>query len=136
VAYVTDHEPYGVPTGGAGMPAPTVGRGLQGGFIHGGDRRLIDFVRGVDLLIQDSQYTPEEYLQRRGWGHGSPDYVVDVAIQAGARRVALFHHEPTHSDDDVDRMAQYARERARGLGCDVEIFGAAERAEVDLGGAP
>jgi phosphoribosyl 1,2-cyclic phosphodiesterase len=131
VAYITDHEPYGT-----GLPEPAIGRGLRGDFIHGGDRRLIEFIRGVDLLIQDAQYTPEEYATRRGWGHGSPDYVVDVAIQAGARRVALFHHEPTHSDDDVDHMVQYARERARGLGCEVEIFGAAERAEVDLGRTP
>src|ERR671938_142750 len=86
VAYVTDHEAYG-PVGGTT-------------FAHGGDRRLVDFVRGVDLLIQDAQYTPEEYVSHRGWGHGSTDYVTDMAIEAGARRVALFHHEPTHSDDE------------------------------------
>jgi phosphoribosyl 1,2-cyclic phosphodiesterase len=132
VAYITDHEPYGVLIGGAGMPEPSVGRGLRGGFIHGGDRRLIDFVRGVDLLIQDAQYTPEEYIDRRGWGHGSTDYVTDVAVEAGAKRVALFHHEPTHSDDDLDRMVSYARARASEVPNPPDIFAAAEGQEVSV----
>jgi phosphoribosyl 1,2-cyclic phosphodiesterase len=122
VAYITDHEPYGVVNG-------TIGRG---GFIHGGDRRLIEFVRGVDLLIQDAQYTPEEYSERRGWGHGSTDYVTDVAVQAGARRAALFHHEPTHADEVIDAMIESARSRAREAGSDVELFAATEGVEIDL----
>src|SRR5207302_10188839 len=120
MAYITDHEPYGLLIGGTGMQAPAVGRGLRGGFIHGGDRRLIDFVRGVDLLIQDSQYTPEEYVDRRGWGHGSTDYVTDVAVEAGARRMALCHHEPTHTDDELAALVEYARSRPKAVNTDVE----------------
>ena len=132
VAYISDHEPYGLSPGRAGGAAPAIGRGLRGAPMHGGDRRLIDFVRGVDLLIQDTQYTPEEYGQRRGWGHGTTDYVTDVAVAAGARRLALFHHEPTHSDDQVDQMVQYCRDRARAAGVDPEIFGAAEGQRLAL----
>ena len=121
VAYITDHEPYGV-----------VEDGLRRGFVHGGDRRLIEFVRGVDLLIQDAQYTPDEYAARRGWGHGSIDYVTDVAIEAGVRRVALFHHEPTHPDDDIDRMVAASRTRARKAGSYLELFAAVEGQEVAL----
>ncbi len=121
MAYITDHEPYGVVEGG-----------LRNGFIHGGDRRLIEFVRGVDLLIQDAQYTPEEYAARRGWGHRSVDYVTDVAVEAGARRLALFHHEPTHADEQIDRMVEAAQSRARAAGSDVEIFGAAEGQQIKL----
>jgi phosphoribosyl 1,2-cyclic phosphodiesterase len=128
VAYITDHEPYGF--GGAQDGA--VGSGLRTGFIHGGDQRLINFVRGVDLLIQDAQYTPDEYAARRGWGHSSTDYVTDVAIEAGARRLALFHHEPTHADDDIDRMVEDSRQRARDASSDLELFGAAEGNEIEL----
>jgi phosphoribosyl 1,2-cyclic phosphodiesterase len=127
VAYITDHEPYSF-----GGPDGTVGGGLRSGAIHGGDQRLIEFVRGVDLLIQDAQYTPEEYPARRHWGHSSTDYVTDIAIEAGARRVALFHHEPTHTDDDIDRMVEYSRTRARVAGSNVEVFAAAEGREIDL----
>jgi phosphoribosyl 1,2-cyclic phosphodiesterase len=121
VAYITDHEPYG-----------QMNSGLRGGFIHGGDRRLIEFVRGVDLLVQDAQYTPAEYAQRRGWGHGSTDYVTDVAAEAGARRVALFHHEPTHTDEEIDSMVEYSRNRAREVGSEVEVIAAAEGEELVL----
>ena len=121
VAYVTDHEPYA-----------TFRDGLRRDFVHGGDRRLIEFVRGVDLLIQDSQYTPEEYEAKHGWGHGSSDYVTDVAIEAGVKRVALFHHEPTHADADIDRMVDAARSRAREAGSQVDVFAAAEGQEITL----
>jgi phosphoribosyl 1,2-cyclic phosphodiesterase len=130
VAYITDHEPFGV--GGGGTQEPAVGRGLRGGPIHGGDRRLIEFVRGVDLLIQDTQYNPAEYAARRGWGHGSTDYVTDIAVEAGVRRLALFHHEPTHDDDEIDRMVEYSRNRAREVGSEVDLFAAAEGHEIDL----
>jgi phosphoribosyl 1,2-cyclic phosphodiesterase len=117
VAYITDHEPYG-----------SVEDGLRRGYLHAGDRRLIDFVRGVDLLIQDAQYTPEEYAIHRGWGHGSTDYVVDIADEAEVRRLALFHHEPTHADADIDRMLDLCRSRAPHL----EILGAAEGQTIAL----
>jgi phosphoribosyl 1,2-cyclic phosphodiesterase len=132
VAYITDHEPYGLSVAHADSPAREIGRGLRGGAMHGGDRRLIEFVRGVDLLIQDTQYTPEEYPRRRGWGHGSADYVTDLAIEAGARRLALFHHEPTHSDEQVDQMVQYCRARARQAGAEVDIFAAAEGQRITV----
>jgi phosphoribosyl 1,2-cyclic phosphodiesterase len=128
VAYITDHEPFDLRVGGEA----TNRRGLRGHFIPGADRRLIEFVRGVDLLIQDAQYTHEEYVEKLGWGHGSTDYVADVAVEAGVRRVALFHHEPTHSDDQLDRMVDYARARVREVGSDVEIFAAAEGQSIDL----
>jgi phosphoribosyl 1,2-cyclic phosphodiesterase len=116
VAYVTDHEPY------AGVP----------GGLTGADMRLIDFVHGVDLLIQDAQYTSEEYAERRGWGHGNTNYVVDIAVAAGVRRVALFHHEPTHADADIDRMQAAGQARARLAGSAVEVFGAVEGAALAL----
>jgi phosphoribosyl 1,2-cyclic phosphodiesterase len=125
VAYITDHEPYG-------FNDSQDGAARGGRLLHGGDRRLIEFVRGVDLLIQDAQYTPEEYTARRGWGHSSIDYVTDIAVEAEARRVALFHHEPTHADDDIDRMVEYARTRARSAGSQVEVFAAAEGNEIEL----
>lgn len=128
VAYITDHEPYAVPTR---VVDPDADPG-RSPFVHGGDRRLVEFVRGVDLLIQDTQYTPEEYNQRRGWGHGSTEYVTDIAVAAGVRQTAMFHHEPTHSDADIEHMVDAARARARSLGSPVEIFAAAEGQEVVL----
>lgn len=131
VAYITDHEPYGVMAETTGDDAAT-GGGLRDGIIHTGDRRLIEFVRGVDLLIEDAQYTPREYAEHRGWGHSGTDYVTDVALAAGARRAALFHHEPTHADDQIDRMVENSRQRARDAGGNIDLFGAVEGLEITL----
>jgi phosphoribosyl 1,2-cyclic phosphodiesterase len=121
MAYITDHEPFGPPRNGH----------LQN-FSHAGDRRLIDFVRGVDLLIQDAQYTAEEYLTHLGWGHGSADYVADVAIAAGVHQAALFHHEPTHPDEQIDQILAAVRQRAARQGSSVHLFAAAEGQELSL----
>jgi phosphoribosyl 1,2-cyclic phosphodiesterase len=126
VAYVSDHEPYGLALFGSDPPADRIGRGLRDGVVHVGDRRLIEWIRGADLVIQDAQYTPEEYPKKIGWGHGSADYVTDVAILAGARRLALFHHDPLHDDDTVDAIVAYCRARVAEAGARLEVFAAAE----------
>ena len=63
-----------------------------------------EFVRGTDLLIADGQYTAEEYTRRRGWGHTSIPVLVDVVKQCSVGRLAVFHHEPRHSDAMLDEV--------------------------------
>jgi phosphoribosyl 1,2-cyclic phosphodiesterase len=132
VAYVSDHEPYGLALFGADPPADRIGRGLRDGVVHVGDRRLIEWIKGCDLVIQDAQYTPEEYPKKIGWGHGSADYVTDVAIMAEAKRLALYHHDPLHDDETVDKIVDYCRDRAAEAGANVDIFAAAEGQELEL----
>ena len=132
IAYVSDHEPYGLALFGTDPPAERIGRGLRDGVVHVGDRRLIEWVQGVDLIIQDTQYTPEEYPKKIGWGHGSADYVTDVAIMAGARRLALYHHDPLHDDDTVDQIVDYCRARVAEAGASLDVFAAAEGQELVL----
>lgn len=71
----------------------------------GGDARLVNFSRGADLLIHDAQYLPEEYtglpVPTQGFGHSTYEMAGVVARSAGVRRLALFHHDPSHSDDDI-----------------------------------
>jgi phosphoribosyl 1,2-cyclic phosphodiesterase len=132
VAYVSDHEPYGLALFGSDPPAERIGRGLRDGVVHVGDRRLIEWLTGSDLVIQDTQYTPEEYPKKIGWGHGSADYVTDVAIMAGVRRLALYHHDPLHDDDTVDEIVAYCRARVKEAGASLEVFAAAEGQELAL----
>src|SRR3546814_19842321 len=56
---------------------------------------------GVDLLIHDAQYTPEEFPPKATWGHCTAEYAVTVAKEAGAKRLALFHHDPPHDDATI-----------------------------------
>ncbi|MGH7355520.1 MAG: diguanylate cyclase [Candidatus Rokuibacteriota bacterium] len=117
VVYMTDHEPFWASS--------------EGAFHHPGDQRHIAFMRAADLVIHDAQYSHEEYGNRVGWGHSTVEYAVDVARAAGARRLALFHHDPSRDDAAMDRLAAMARERARG---EVEVFAAQEGLGVTVEG--
>jgi ribonuclease BN (tRNA processing enzyme) len=60
--------------------------------------------RDADLLIHDAQYTDAEYYERVGWGHSSLRQTFEFARLAEAKRLAPFHHDPTHDDDTLDRL--------------------------------
>ena len=120
VAYVTDHEPFW------NSPGPV--------FHHPGDQRHIEFLKGADLVIHDAQYTEEEYRTKHGWGHSTIDYATDVAIAAGARSLALFHHDPTHDDEQIEKLEAYSRARVAAAEADLLVFAAAEGLELQLDG--
>ncbi|MGH9136183.1 MAG: MBL fold metallo-hydrolase [Acidimicrobiales bacterium] len=92
---------------------------------------VLELADGCDLLIHDAQYTPDEFEVKRHWGHCTVDYAVHVAHKAGVRRLALFHHDPSHCDRDVDAVLDRAH-RANGNG-ELEVFAAAEGLTVVLG---
>lgn len=89
-------------------------------------RELCD---GVDLLIHDAQYTRREFEQRSNWGHCTVDYAVWVAQECGARGVALFHHDPTHTDDAIDELTA----AAQSAGGEVNVIAAREGLRVVVG---
>jgi phosphoribosyl 1,2-cyclic phosphodiesterase len=97
LAYLPDHEPALGPAFPSD-PAWTSGAGVA---------------EHADLLIHDAQYTAKEYLERVGWGHSSVDDAVAFADLVGARRLALFHHDPSRSDADVDALLDLARHARR-----------------------
>jgi phosphoribosyl 1,2-cyclic phosphodiesterase len=90
-AYLSDHEPA---LGGSGDPRWTSGFRLAA---------------DVDLLFHDAQYTDDEYASRVGWGHSSVRQAIAFANRVGARRLALFHHDPDHDDNLLDRLVDEAR---------------------------
>jgi phosphoribosyl 1,2-cyclic phosphodiesterase len=95
VAYLPDHEPA--------LVGSSASRSLD--WISGGA-----LARGADLLLHDAQYFEEEYEQRIGWGHSSVADAVAFARAVEARRLILFHHEPNHSDRQLERLEDRARE--------------------------
>jgi ribonuclease BN (tRNA processing enzyme) len=77
-----------------------------------GDYHLaaLELARGADLLFHDAQYTDEELPTRAFFGHSCPGYALELAAQAGARRVVLYHHDPWRTDDEIDALAaRYGR---------------------------
>jgi len=118
LCFLPDHEP------GVGAPLDQ----LEDEWVSG-----LELARDASLLVHDSQYTDEEYPQKVGWGHSCLSDALAFARRAAARRVLLFHHDPMHNDDFLDRLAGEASaawQAAGGRPCDVEL--AFELRELDL----
>jgi ribonuclease BN (tRNA processing enzyme) len=113
IAYLSDHQ---MPVDGSHVVSDAV----------------LDLCDGADLVIHDAQYTVEEFPAKATWGHCTVDYAVHVAAEAGARRLAMFHHDPTHHDEAVDEMLAHARRLAAGTGVD-EVMAAHEGLVVSFG---
>ena len=113
IAYLPDHEPALGPRAFPDTDRWTSGHGLAS---------------GVDLLVHDCQYLPEERAARIGWGHSSTVEAAAFASRAGARRLALFHHDPSHDDAAVDGMV----EAVAALAPSVAVFGAREGESVSV----
>jgi ribonuclease BN (tRNA processing enzyme)/GAF domain-containing protein len=125
VVYATDHEPH------------PLERGVDGYQATGGeDDRHAEFVANADLLIHDAQFTAEEYPAKRGWGHSTIEYVVDVALAGAVRHLALFHHDPMRDDDSLDLLLERARERVLKAGGSLDVFAAAEGESFEVDPAP
>jgi len=96
------------------------------------DPNVLELCDGADLVLHDAQYTEDEFAALPDWGHSTANYAVRVARESGAKRLALYHHDPAHSDDEIDRML----EEARALAADsraLEVDAATEGGTVDLG---
>jgi ribonuclease BN (tRNA processing enzyme) len=79
----------------------------------------VELAEGVDLLIHDAQYTAAELPAKATWGHSAAPYCVNLAHHCGARRVLLFHHDPSRSDAQVDALRDELAATADGLAVDV-----------------
>jgi phosphoribosyl 1,2-cyclic phosphodiesterase len=81
------------------------------------DRRQIEIdaaMAGVDALIVDCSYTIEEYPAKLGWGHGTFDGALEMALRVGAKALYCTHHEPTRSDDELEAVFAEALARFEG----------------------
>lgn len=112
VAYLSDHQ---MPHDGSHVASPSA----------------LALADGVDLLIHDAQYTPAEFAEKFNWGHCTVQFAVHVALEAGAKRLALFHHDPAHDDDTVDELFRVAQ-AAVPAGSSLEVVAAAESVTVSL----
>jgi phosphoribosyl 1,2-cyclic phosphodiesterase len=92
---------------------------------------VVALARGADLLIYDTQFTPEEYQSRPHWGHSRPDDAIEIAREAGVKQLCLFHHAPMRSDDDNDAIL--ARYREVAAADKFKLVSAYEGLEIPLG---
>jgi phosphoribosyl 1,2-cyclic phosphodiesterase len=88
--------------------------------------KLVEFVRGASVLVHDTMYTVDEYRSFIGWGHSTHEQAVDLALEAGVKRLVLFHHRPERSDDEVDRCVENCRALVAQQGGTLGVQAAAE----------
>jgi len=114
MAYLPDHEPA---------------LGLRGPFLAGAWTSGFGLAAGVDLLIHDGQYTDQEYASCVGWGHSSMRQALEFARLAEVGRLVLFHHNPAHTDQQLDQLIhmELAQTRLR-----FPVMGGMENATLDL----
>ena len=113
VVYLPDHEPA------LGLRD---GRWLEPEWTSG-----YDLAEGADLLIHDAQYTDEQYARCTGWGHSTIRKAIEFASHVGAKKLVLFHHDPSHDDKTLDRLIADAMERLKPRflasgGCEGAVF--------------
>jgi phosphoribosyl 1,2-cyclic phosphodiesterase len=82
----------------------------------------VEFSRGADLLIHDSEYTREEYHMTKGWGHSTYPDVLELAQKARVKSLGLFHHNQDRSDDDQDLIVEECRSINRDKHVDMDCF--------------
>jgi phosphoribosyl 1,2-cyclic phosphodiesterase len=104
-----------------------LGHRHPGGLTPG---RYAEWCRGADLVMHDAQYTPEEYRLTRGWGHSTFQAAAQLCRAAAPKRFCLIHHDPQHTDPELDR---FARDFRRTVGRDgAECFAATEGMEIQV----
>jgi phosphoribosyl 1,2-cyclic phosphodiesterase len=115
LAYIPDHEP------GLGIDLRSLGPEWVSGF---------EVAHDADVLLHDAQYTETEYPSHVGWGHSSIDQVLTFAHMARVKRVVLFHHDPLHTDVDLEALLERAAQLWDGPAQAVEL--AYEGMEIEL----
>lgn len=103
---------------------------LQGGKVSW--EEYVNFCKDADLLIHDSQFTPEELELRRGWGHSTHLETVRLAIEAEVKSLILFHHDPDHNDENITSMLEEARKTLKDARYPISCDSAKEGLTVNL----
>jgi phosphoribosyl 1,2-cyclic phosphodiesterase len=103
MAYLSDHQQPGVD-------------------VYAATANALELCRGVDVLVHDAQYTRDEFVRKSNWGHCTIDYAMWLAQECGVRTLVLFHHDPSHDDEQLDRLVDAAKEGVDG----VRVIGARE----------
>jgi phosphoribosyl 1,2-cyclic phosphodiesterase/CheY-like chemotaxis protein len=131
IAYLPDNEPFQRYKYHAEPKAQSGSTEILE-FARRMDQKLVDFIRGAEVLIIDAQYDATEYQMRVGWGHGCVDDVVALALNANVKRLYLFHHDPSHNDAKISSMVEWGRQFVSALGEKLTVDAAREGGEILL----
>jgi phosphoribosyl 1,2-cyclic phosphodiesterase len=89
----------------------------------------VEFCRNAGLLFHDAHYLEAEYANTRSWGHSTVRDAVDLALDAGVKKLGLFHHDPDRTDDEIDRQVDWCRKYIESRESRLDCFACAEGLE-------
>ncbi len=77
----------------------------------GGDKKFIQFAKNCDVLIHDTQYTSEDYLNphspKQGYGHSTYDMAIEAMMQTNAKNLVCYHYDPNYDDTKLSGLEEY-----------------------------
>ena len=119
LVYLSDHETFGRLSAQGPSPNPS-------------DVEIERFAEDADLLICEAQYTEEEYAQKKGWGHSTFLDALERAAHAKVKRLAIFHHDPSHDDAFLDRIQEFCQKTIADRNYAFSCFLAQEGTTIEL----
>jgi ribonuclease BN (tRNA processing enzyme) len=93
------------------------------------NQAIVDFCAGAEVMVMDAQYTHDEYLTKKGWGHTSMEDALEFGRQAQVRDLVFCHHDPERSDDQLDQLiGHYADILGKEKSCPISnLYGTREK---------
>lgn len=120
VVYACDHEPFSKHLAGGE------------GIISGQDLTHLEFLKDADVVIHDSQYFPDEYAKKVGWGHSTPEYAIKICREANVKHLILTHHDPMRTDKELDDLNERIQEQLLRENIPMKVTLAYEGLEIPL----
>ena len=105
------------------------------GYRHRGGKSFeeyAEFARGADLLFHDAEYTPEQYLSAKSWGHSTYTEALELAMAAGVKNFGLFHHNQDRTDGELNRLVKKCRKTVENRGIRMLCFAVSDTFEEIL----
>jgi ribonuclease BN (tRNA processing enzyme) len=134
IVYISDNEPFTHPikkgSSHRKKSESIISRFEK--FVEDQTDDLIQFIDQTDILIHDTQYMPEEYEEKRTWGHSPFDYTVDIARRAKIKKLILFHHDPDHNDDTINIILEESRKLLKKNNGNIACEAAREGRTIEL----
>ena len=119
LVYLSDHESFGRLSPRGPSPNPL-------------DVGIEAFAANADLLICEAQYTEEEYVHKKGWGHSTFLDALERGANAKVKRLALFHHDPSHDDVFLDGIHEFCEKTMAERNYTFSCFLAQEGTSIEL----
>ncbi len=117
LVYISDNEPFTEAEERKNFKSPSLKNRMADelfdNFVENKDEKLVQFCADADILIHDSQFFPEEYQERKTWGHSPFTYTVGLAVKSRVKRLILYHHDPDHDDKTIQNITRLSKKMLR-----------------------